>query len=135
MGKLSYETQIYDRLQGKPYLRPVFTSTHEIPERLRAYDPQLFVVLNIKTNRFEIHSLANVGNTFCLAVGMDELDARLLHTVRKCNLKTRGPEIFREIDYENEKLEKSIERKRQNDLMGVAEEMHPYFRDLAWEGV
>jgi len=135
MGKLAYERQINERLRGKHHLRPLFTSTYFIPERLSEYDPNLFVVFNTKKQRYEVHSLANKGDTFGFVVPLNELDYRTLYLARKNNLRTRGKQIFREIDEANEKLERSNARQRDNEIRAIAEELKPVFAKVAWEGV
>ncbi len=135
MGKSSYELAIRDRLQGKPHLQPVFSSVYFIPERLREYDADLFVVRNSKKQRFEVHSLANIGDTYGLTVPYPELDARTITLVQKNNLAAHGRTIFREIDQHNERLARSLERARQNELRALAEEVKPAFAKVAWEGV
>jgi hypothetical protein len=134
MGHLAYKEQIRDRLKGKHHLIPVFTSVFAIPERLKEYDENLFVVFNTKKQHFEVHSLANQGDTFGLTIPLNELDARTLYLVRKNNLRTRGKEIFREIDEHNERLEKANQNRRKDEIRDVAEKVHPAFKKLGWEG-
>ena len=128
-----YKEQIYERI--KPHHIPLFTSAYDIPKRLKEIDSNLFVVFNTKTQKFEIHSLANKGSTFSMNVPFRTLDARLENFVRKFDLKRHGRKIYRDMDRENEELERSIKRQRSNDLHGIADEIHPYVKKLAWEGV
>lgn len=134
MNKSEYRQQIYDRLSRKHHLIPIFSSVTHIPERLREYDENLFVVFNTKKQHFEVHSLANQGDTFGLTIPLNELDARTLYLVRKNNLRTRGKEIFREIDEHNERLEKANQNRRKDEIRDVAEKVHPAFKKLGWEG-
>jgi len=125
--------KIQDALRGKPYLKLVETNAYSIPERLQEYDHNLFVVFNTNRQKFEIHTLANKDNqTFGFMYPYDELDARALRLVRQFDVRLRGRAIERELDENNERLKKQIERQRKNDLRGIAEEMHPYFRNMAW---
>ncbi len=133
MPRLTYEQQIYDRLRGKTHLRPIFTSTLEIPERLREMDPNYFLVFNTKTQKYEVHNLAHKGNTYGVTIYYEELDYRTLYITRASDLRVRGKNLFREIDEHNERLEKSNERQRRNDLRAIAGEMKPYFAKAAWE--
>ena len=130
-----YFERIRERLKDKPHLIFMKTSVFRIPERLKATNSSLFVVWNRKTNRFEIHSLANKGNTLSLNVPFRDLDARCIDYVNKFDLNKHGKRIYREIEENNENIEKSAQRKYSNDLKGVCEEMHPAFKRLAWEGV
>lgn len=129
------KTEIRDRLRGKPHLTPVYTHVLKIPERLRSADNNLFVVFNSKTQKYEIHSLANKGNTLSLNVPFRDLDARCIDYVNKFDLNKHGKGIYQEIEEHNENIERSAQRKYSNDLKGACEEMHPAFKRLAWEGV
>jgi len=123
---------IRDKLIGKPYLRLMETNVFFIPERLRAYDDNLFVVFNTYKQWFEIHTLANKdGSTFGLCIPYPELDARAEYLVRRNNLRTRGRKVFTEMDEHNEKLEKSIERAKKNEREAMAKDMRPLVKKLA----
>jgi len=123
---------IEDRLKGKPHLIPMYTHVYNIPERLRQNDPNLFVVYNSKTGRFEVHSLANIGNSLSLNVPFRELDARTEEFVKKYDLKRHGRKIFREIDERNEEVSRRARKQRSNDIRGLADELHKPVRRLAW---
>ena len=126
--------KIMDSLHGKPHLRLVETNAYRIPERIQEHDPNLFVVFNTKRQRFEIHTLANKdGQTFGFMYPHDVLDARALFLVRKYNFHLRGRKLINEIEEQQERFERQIERQRRNELHGIAEEMYPYFRKIAWE--
>jgi len=127
------KTEIENRIAGKPYLRPVYTHSLNIPERLRQNDPNLFVVRNLKTNKFEVHSLANKGSSFSLSVPYKELDARTETYVRKQDLRRHGILVFQEMERKNRELEKQNKRDRRNRAEGIAQEIHKPVRRLAWE--
>lgn len=115
---------IQDKLNKSPYLTLVRTSTCEIPERVREYDPSYFVVWNNRKNQFEIHSTDNVGDTFCMSVPWSELDDRVIKMLYKNDLRNRGSKIFEEIDQANEDLEKSKDREMKNYIKDISKEMH-----------
>ncbi len=127
-GELVREN-IRQRLCATPHLIPVFTNTFSIPERLAAYDGNLFVVWNTNRHVYEVHSLAHIGSTFGFAVPYDDLDGRTIDMVRELNLHVRGDIIFKELDDSNEQLKRSLEQKRRNDINAQAREMAPYFRN------
>ena len=136
MGHIAFENQVYERLQGKYHLQPFFSGgNYDITRRLREYDPALFVVWNNRRRKYEIHSLNHVVNTYACDVPDNRLDARVEDAVRKGDIRVRGGIVFREMDEHNERLERSAERTRRNELIGIAEEMYPYFRPLGWEGI
>ncbi|MHB8122589.1 MAG: hypothetical protein ACYDG4_10590 [Desulfuromonadaceae bacterium] len=136
MGQIAFEHEVYERLQGKRHLQPIFSGgCYDMGRRLRDYDPGMFIVFNTKRQQLEVHTLSNRGNTFAVNVPDNRLDGRLEEKVRCGDIRTRGMQVFRDIEKHNEKLERSKEQSRKNDLKGVAEEMYPYFKQAGWEGV
>lgn len=128
------KTMIKDRLRGKPWLKPIFSNVFCIPERLRRNDPNLFVVFNSLTDKYEIHSLENKGNSFSLQVPFEELDARIEEFVKKYDLRRHGRKIFYEIETKNKGLEQASKRERVNDIRNLADELHKPIRKLAYWG-
>lgn len=133
MGRLEYERKIYERLWGKPHLRPLFTNVCHVPERIREYNPDFFVVFNRRTGYFEVHSLAHVHDTYGLTIYTKELYPKALDTVRRNDIRMRGKAIFRELDKANERFRESEQRATRNELRAIAEEMKPYFARFAWD--
>lgn len=133
---LRLECEVHERLQGKHHLQPVFSGgCYDITRRLQEYDKNLFIVWNSRRKKYEVHSLGHVFNTYACDVPGNRLDARVEDAVRRGDIRVRGGKVFIEIDEHNERLEKSNERSWKTTLEGVAEEMHPYFRKVAWEGM
>ncbi len=129
-----YKRRIHERLRGKPHLLPLFSNVHRIPERLREYDPSIFVVFNSKKQKYEVHSLKNIGNTFAYIIPYRELDARAIEFYHMTNLRTRGEKIFREIEENNEKVAKQNERAKNNEREAILKDIvYPRFRKMAWE--
>jgi len=136
MGQLAFEHEVTERIQGRKALYPVFSGgNYDMVRRIREYNPDLFICWNTRRQRYEVHSLGNIGSTYICDVPDNRLDARLEGVLRRGDIRVRGKEIFAEIDRHNENIERSMERQRRNDLIGIAEEMHPYFRRLGWEGL
>ena len=136
MGQIAYEHNVYERLQGKHHLQPIFSGgSYDITRRLREYDPALFVLWNRRRQKYEIHSLNHMENTYACDVPGNRLDARVEEAIRKGDIRVRGGIVFKEMDEHNERLEKSRERDRFTELQGIAEEMYPSFRQLGWEGI
>ena len=125
--------QIHERI--RPHLMPIEHGLHGIPKRLEEIDPSLFVCFNKITQRYEVHSLANHGTTFCFSVPYSELDARTIEVFRRSNLKTRSvKEIIQEMDQENEEREKRNEAHRRSEVNAWARENRSEFKKVA-EGV
>lgn len=119
---------IREVLNNNPYLNLVTSNVYDIPARLKEYDPSFFIVYNNKYERLEVHSLENKGSTFCMVVPYEELDERILVLIRRNDLKTRGRAIFKELDKDNERLEKSREREKANYLESASKEMYYHFK-------
>ncbi len=111
-----------------PYLIEVETNVFSIPQRVKAYNKDLFVVWNAKHERFEIHNHANRGTTFCFAVPYKELDCRVLELIRKGDVRNRGDSIYKEMHEHNRKLEEQNERERKHWIDTAVKESRPYFQ-------
>lgn len=81
------------------------SDTFYIRERLKEIDESYFLVYNFKKEKFEVHSSALSGNTYCLTVPYPVLDERTLFLVRKTRA-TNVDKIIKEMEEENEKKEK-----------------------------
>ena len=136
MGQLALEYEVTERLQGKHHLQPIFSGgNYDMLRRLREYDPDLFIVWNRRRKKYEVHSLNHRPFTYACDVPSNRLDARLEEVIRRGDIRVRGGKVFAEMEEHNSRLEESRQRQRKNDMFGIAEEMHPYFRRLGWEGI
>ena len=134
MVKQSKLNEIHDWLRGKPFLFALENNIYDIPKRLEEIDSDLFVCLNKITQRFEVHSLANRGTTYCFSVPYDELDVRTIEVFRRSNLKTRSiKEIIRELDQENEERGKQNEARRRSEINAWCREYRSEFKKIANE--
>ena len=84
---------------------PVTSHVTDIPARLKEIGPRYFVMLNTRTQRFEIHDSAQAGGTMACALPFGALDARALEYARRYHV-SRLAETAREIDDFNEALER-----------------------------
>ncbi|WP_134682571.1 hypothetical protein [Brevibacillus migulae] len=122
-----FRHEVQTRLVEKPECSPVFTSTLRIPERLREYDPNLFILFNNKTERFEIHSLTDrslIGGT---VLPYKSLDARTLDYVKRNDIRARGEAIFKELEEHERKMEKQRKRDFSNWVEAVGKETRKEF--------
>lgn len=90
----------------------------DIVQRLKEIDESYFLLLNRETGRYEIHSSAQQGDSFCLSLPFDALDARTLAYARRYR-RERAEEIFKEIDRENEQA-RAREAARRREAMELA---------------
>ena len=77
-----------------------------IAKRLQEIDPGYVILLNLKTQKFEVHNVFQ-SDTYCLTLPYETLDARTEDYVRKTSV-ARIDEIFKELDRDNAKREKDI---------------------------
>lgn len=97
-----------------------------IVDRLKEFDPDYFVMFNPAKQKYEIHSKANTGSTYCMTA-FKELDFRTIEIVRKSHI-TRAAVLFKEMQEANEKADKSLQRERQNAIEAIcADELFPKY--------
>ena len=125
-------------IHGKHDLRdpvtPVKDDMMGIVNRIKLFDPNLFVVLNHRTKCYEVHDLAAPGgrkHSMVLRVMEPDgtpriLDQRVLDTLMK-NRPGRMDQIFKELDQMEEDREKMWEKKTDQMGDGMAD-------DIKWMG-
>ena len=77
----------------------------DICSRLKEVDRSYFVTYNISRKKFEVHSSQQKGGSFCFTIPYDFLDERTVEYARKSSI-SRKNEIIKEMDKQNEKLQK-----------------------------
>ena len=87
---------------------PVTSHVTDIPARLKEIAPGYFVMLNTRTQRYEIHDSAQPFGTLACALPFDALDARALDYARRYHV-SRLMETAREVDACNERLERDAQ--------------------------
>lgn len=155
MNDLRFQQEVERRLDGRAHLLPLFSSVFYIPERLREYDPNLFVVLNVVRHIqralgekpqppppgvlplwgawYEVHSLQQPADRDLVkSVRFGNLDARILWDVWQGDLRQRGDRVFQEIDEHNAQVESRGLRQLRNDAAAIAREVHRPFANAAW---
>lgn len=127
-----YQQSVRRKIEDHPHLVPLFGSTHCIPERLYEYNPDLFLCFNGKTDQFEIHSLANQGDSICGVLPYRHLDARAIRYVWENDIRIHGKNIFRRIEQGEEKQKKQKDREFKNWIEDVAKETQTMMAKDAW---
>ena len=98
--------------------KAIQSDTFYISQRIKEIDESYYIVYNFEKEKFEIHSSSQKGSTYCLTVPYNVLDERTLDLVRKtqsCNVD----KIIEEIDKENEKKQRKIEKEAVDCLKEV----------------
>ncbi len=89
--------------------KAIQSDTFFICERLKEIDESYFLIFNFEKQKFEVHSSAIFGSTYCLTVPFPVLDERTIDLVKKTRANNVD-KIIEEMDRENEKLEKRREK-------------------------
>lgn len=127
-----FEQQALEKVQYRPRLIPLFNHTLNIPQRLYEYDPSLFICFNRQTQRYEVHSLDQEGDSYCATLPYKDLDARTLRWVWKNDIRMHGDAIFKRIEKSEEDFQKSKERERHNWIEDLASDTQSLFAKDAW---
>lgn len=130
---MDYEKAVREKIEYRPRLIPVFTSDQDIPERIREYNAHMFVCFNRVEQRYEVHSLDQVGDSYCTTLPYKELDVRSVRFIWENDIRVHGEEIFRRLDREEAKREKQKAREYQNWVRDVASETQGMFAKDAWK--
>lgn len=114
---------IRSRLFRKQYLHLVTDDLYGISERIRELEDGFFIVRNVLTGKYEVHSLDNIGGTRCFVVPYETLDARTIDMTRESLIATRGDAIMREIEEHNKALDAKKERDTKNYIQDASLEL------------
>lgn len=103
-------------IKDRPSLIPVFNTPHEIPQRLRDFDKDAFIVYDKEWDKYEIHSLKSYYPRFknwttYQFTWQKELGEDLLVYMYENDITRRGQELFDFLDYESDRLEKDREKR------------------------
>lgn len=126
------KARIYHLLEGKEHLIPVFTNVTNIPERIKEYDPELFVVFNKKNQRYEIHARDSGETSYNCTIPYKDLDERALRYIRKNDIRVHGDKIFKRINQSEINYEERLKRDEKNFTIDFAKEFQSEFAKDAW---
>lgn len=93
----------------------IYSDCQDIVKRLKEIDKDYFVVFNTTRKCFELHNRGQERDTFCLTLPFECLDERTIDLTLK-TLSVKRDELIKEIEKENEKMEKSKCRAILNDV-------------------
>jgi len=129
----NYEYQVRNKVANRPYLIPIFDHVYDIPRRIKEYDSSFFVVFNKNRQKYEIHSLEYPeGDTKSCTVPHDELDARTLTYLWENDIRVHGTEIFKRIEWEEERYRRRKEYEAKKFTQDFAKEFQSSFAKDAW---
>lgn len=127
-----FQRDVLEKIQYRPRLIPLFDHALDIPQRIYDYHPSLFVCFNRVTQTYELHSLDQEGDSYCMALPYKELDARSLRWIWQNDIRVHGKNIFRRIDKSEEDFKASKDREHRNWVRDIAGETRSLFAKDAW---
>ena len=86
------------------YLIPVKNDLFDVASRLHEIDANYRLYINKLLNRFEVHNVAQRGNTLAVIVPYRQLDARTIDFVRKTRVEN-AQRLFAEMEKQNSRAE------------------------------
>lgn len=105
-------------------LVPVLNHPTGVISQLKEIDNGYFVVLNTRTQRFEIHNSNNRGfYTYCLS--FTSLDGRVIEEVKRTRYEN-AQKLIAEMDAYNEKLQMQKEEKYLDEIGWKAREYYQF---------
>ncbi len=102
----------------------IFEDVFDICSRIKEIDCGYFVVYNTQRKRYEIHHSGLKGSTFCI-VCEDGLNGTVITKLRKSRIENID-KIMREMEENNQKLERENQRILQDETNFKLKEMFDY---------
>lgn len=112
--------KIMDALSRRPFHRLVRNDVYNISERIKDIEPDYFILKNTVNGRYEVHSTANIGDTYCFTVQEDRLDYR---TLRHCRETSNGQNMMEVYDRMNDRLDSRRIKHNRDNIHDMAEEL------------
>ena len=80
-----------------------------ISDRIKEIDENYKIYFNSEKNKFEIHNIGQIGDSYCLTVPFQYLDERTINFVKQ-TLAINSEKLFDEIDKNNQILKERSEK-------------------------
>lgn len=129
------KAEIAGRLARKPWLKLVdrdHGDVYDVGRRIREIDDTLFIVWNCLRRRYEVHCLEHRPSTFAWEVPWPILDARTLEKAQENRVgRISVSQWLREMDENNERVDRSNERDFENYTQSFAREHRRLFQKAA----
>lgn len=93
----------------KSHLIAVTDDLFDVASRLKSVKETFAVYFNAISRRYEVHDLAQSGNTFAFSVPYDALDCRTVDKARYC-LARNVEQIVKDVDENNAQMQKLAQK-------------------------
>lgn len=155
-GRLRWEQDVAGCVSGRPHLLPIFGDVLGVVDSVRAYNPDLFIVLNVsrlmqkaaglpyqewtkvplgiipKWNAWwEIHNLREKP-TLVFAVKHGALDQRVLRDLYESDVRVHGDRLYRDMEAQNERLEEAHRAEFGKRVDSIARDTASIFSRASW---
>ena len=107
---------------------PVVSHAMDIPERLKELDEGYFVMLNRRTQKFEVWHRGDGEGTLECVLPYEALDERAVRHVREHRIE-RMEQLAREIEEHHARLEEEVKKKWLEDAAARTREAFAYLRN------
>ena len=84
-------------------------------ERLKQIDKDYVLMRNADRGVFELHNLAQMGNSYCLSFAYEQIDERMIVDVLRTRVENSDA-LFREMEAENRKNQERQIKQILNDF-------------------
>ena len=91
-----------------------------INQRLKEIDSNYKIFYNLDKNKFEIHNIGQIGDSYCLTVPFQYLDSRTIDFVQKTRIHNKDL-LLKEIDINNQLL---YEKNNKNILQDAKDRLY-----------
>lgn len=102
----------------------IISDVFDITDRIKEIDAGYYAVYNTARHRYEIHNSGQCGSTFCIVCDTG-LDSRVIDKLRKSRIQNID-KILKEIDKNNEILEKNSKKRAYDESSFKLKEMFDY---------
>lgn len=155
-GRLRWEQDVAGCVAGRPHLLPILGDVLGVVDRVRKYNPDLFIVLNVsrmmqkahglpykqwtpiplgiipKWNAWwEVHNL-HENPTLVFPVKHGALDARVLRDLWETDVRVHGDRLFREMEAHNDRLEEAHKAEFGKRMDAIARDTASIFSRASW---
>jgi hypothetical protein len=103
----------------------MFGDVYNVKDRIRSIDNELDMEYQGEGNYIITHK----GGYF-MGVRKEELNQRLVDRVRKIVWTNNHKDMLEEIDKNNQKLEESKQRRNEDMVQAMADDLYPYIQKL-----
>lgn len=120
-------------IRNKPHLKLITESVFDIPNRLKEYNEHLFVVYNVESKRYEVHSTDNKAYDDTQCIVTPKLDFRTLKKIKANDIAKQGRKFLYNLKESKRKADENKAFMKHNRSIALGQSMHQHVMRLAEE--